>query len=122
MKKVVIECPFKGDTLKEFKQNAEYTAMCLKDSLERGEAPIAMKWMYSGVLNEANQEHLLMITKAQMIWATSATKVVIYDDLGVPPYMQAVIDICQETGTQVEHRSLGITRDDLTGVIPSGHP
>lgn len=50
MKLVILESPFAGDV----KRNILYARMCVRDSLGRGEAPIASHLLYtqSGILND----------------------------------------------------------------------
>ena len=50
MKKVIIESPFAGDT----ETNIKYARECLRDSIFRGEAPLASHVLYTqdGVLDD----------------------------------------------------------------------
>jgi len=45
MKRVIIESPYAGD----IENNKRYAQMCLKHSLEHGEAPIASHLLYTQV-------------------------------------------------------------------------
>lgn len=51
MRRVIIESPYAGDV----ELNAQYARECLRDSLTRGEAPIASHLLYTqpGVLDDA---------------------------------------------------------------------
>jgi hypothetical protein len=53
MKKVIIESPFAGDV----KKNIEYARKCMRDSLLRGEAPLASHLLYTqdGILDDTKK-------------------------------------------------------------------
>jgi hypothetical protein len=58
MRRVILESPFAGDV----ERNVRYARACVRDSLLRGEAPIASHLLYTqpGVLNddiEAERQH-----------------------------------------------------------------
>lgn len=84
MKKVIIESPFAGDV----KRNIEYAKLCLKDSLNRGEAPFASHLLYTQVLNDEISEERELGIKAGFEWGNVADLRAFYIDYGISPGMK----------------------------------
>lgn len=86
MKLVILESPFAGDV----KFNEMYARACLRDSLLRGESPIASHLLYTqpGVLDDDIPDERMMGIDAGLSWRSVATGSVVYMDLGVTPGMQ----------------------------------
>jgi hypothetical protein len=104
MKRVILESPFAGDVEK----NTRYARACVRDSLLRGEAPIASHLLYtqSGILNDeipAERQHGI---DAGLTWKSVADGSVVYVDLGISRGMQYGIDAAKTTGLPVELRNL----------------
>lgn len=102
---VIIESPYAGDV----EQNVAYARACLRDSLLRGEAPLASHLLYtqSGVLDDALPEERTLGIQAGLAWVHKACKTVVYADLGVSAGMQEGIDRAHAEGRTVEWRYLG---------------
>ena len=66
MKRVIIESPYAGN----IKRNLEYARACVKDSLLRGEAPIASHLLYTqeGILNDSISEERRLGIDAGLAW------------------------------------------------------
>ena len=81
MKRVVIESPYAGNV----KKNEEYARACLKDSLDKGEAPFASHLLYTqkGVLNDTMPTERSLGINAGFAWGKCADLVVFYMDLGM---------------------------------------
>jgi hypothetical protein len=73
---VVIESPYTGDVLR----NVAYAERCLRDSVFRGEAPLASHLLYPGALSEET-ERLLGI-ECGLAWLPHAEAHVFYTDRG----------------------------------------
>jgi hypothetical protein len=104
MKRVILESPFAGNVEK----NIIYARACVRDSLLRGEAPIASHLLYtqSGILNDeipAERQHGI---DAGLTWKAVADGSVVYVDLGISRGMQYGIDAAKTTGLPVELRNL----------------
>lgn len=59
MKRVIIESPFSARSgLKDVNLNVEYARACVRDSVLRGEAPIASHLLFTqpGILDDAKPE------------------------------------------------------------------
>ena len=125
MELVILESPFAGDV----DENIEYARRCVRDSLLRGEAPIASHLLYTqpGVLDDAMPadrrlgidaglawlgvaEATVVYTDRGvsngMVWKTVATKSVVYLDKGITQGMECGVDAAAEAGVPVEYRRL----------------
>ena len=102
MENVMIESPYAGDV----ERNEDYARRCLLDSLRRGEAPMAGHLLYTQVLNDGNESERALGIRAHMAWLRHASKVVVYEDLGVSKGMQLAIDLADTIGIPVVRRKL----------------
>lgn len=105
MKLVILESPFAGDVEK----NVAYARACVRDSLLRGEAPIASHLLYTqpGVLNDdipAERQHGI---DAGLAWRAVADGSVVYTDLGISRGMEYGIAAAKAAGKTVEFREIG---------------
>lgn len=104
MKLVIIESPFAGD----IETNIRYARACVRDSLMRGEAPIASHLLYTqkGILNDdipAERQHGI---DAGLAWRAVANASVVYTDLGVSKGMEYGIAAATSAGVEVIYRTL----------------
>jgi hypothetical protein len=102
MKLVIIESPYAGDTA----VNLGYLAECLKDSINRGEAPFASHAIYPLALDDNIKEDRIKGIVCGYQWMTRADLVAVYIDLGLSTGMKAAIDRANDLGITVEHRSV----------------
>ena len=99
---VILESPYAGDVEK----NTEYARLCLKDSLSRGEAPMASHLLYTQVLDDLVPEEREWGIEAGLAFARVAEKTVVYVDRGISNGMQYGIDNAREAGRPIERRSI----------------
>lgn len=104
MRLVILESPFAGDV----EANIAYARACVRDSLLRGEAPIASHLLYTqpGVLDDdvpAERQHGI---DAGLAWKAVAHASVVYTDRGISRGMEYGIAAAREAGLPVEFRSL----------------
>ena len=100
MKPVIIESPYAGN----IKTNVSYARKALKDSLDRGEAPLASHLLYTQVLDDkVKAERKLGIT-AGLAWQAKAKAVVVYGDLGITKGMKRAIKLAKERKIPIEYR------------------
>lgn len=104
MRLVILESPFAGDV----EGNVAYARACLRDSLQRGEAPIASHLLYTqpGVLIDDVPEERAQGIAAGLAWRRVAHASVVYVDLGISEGMRHGIKVAQAAGVQVEYRRL----------------
>lgn len=105
MRRVVLESPFAGD----IGANVDYARACIRDSLLRGEAPIASHLLYTqpGVLDDNDRNERAHGINAGHAWMYGgAQAVVVYIDRGISGGMEAGIRLADLLGLPVERRSL----------------
>lgn len=104
MRRVILESPYAGDV----ERNVAYARECLRDSLLRGEAPIASHLLYTqpGVLDDQIPEERQMGIDAGLAWGVEAEATVVYVDHGISRGMQYGIERAHREGRVVELRAL----------------
>jgi len=104
MKLVIIESPYAGEIF----LNTTYARRALRDSLERGEAPLASHLLYTqdGVLLEVLPSERRWGIDAGLAWRSVAELHVFYIDLGFSRGMVAAWELCEEENRPKELRSL----------------
>lgn len=106
MRRVVLESPFAGDV----EANLAYARACVRDSLLRGEAPIASHLLYTqpGILNDDDRNERAHGINAGHAWmyGGGVAAVVVYIDRGISSGMEAGIRTAEVLGLPVERRSL----------------
>lgn len=107
MRLVIVESPYAGDV----EANTEYARRCVRDSLLRGEAPIASHLLYTqpGVLRDeipAERQHGI---DAGLAWRAVAEASVVYIDRGISKGMEYGIESARDAGLPVEFREIGDT-------------
>jgi len=111
MKRVVIESPYKGTNLIERRRNKAYLILCMKDSLDRDEAPFASHMLYTSVLT--NENNLIDRNKGIMagfLWGEMAEAVIVYTDFGVTTGMwQGILHYRDEKGLPIHYRKLSLS-------------
>lgn len=102
MRLVILESPFAGDT----ESNIAYGRACLRDSLMRGEAPIASHLLYTqpGVLNDELEQERMQGIEAGLAWRSVAHASVVYADRGISKGMEFGISAAEQAGIPVEYR------------------
>ncbi|MEI9428674.1 DUF7768 domain-containing protein [Mesorhizobium sp. Cs1299R1N3] len=104
---VIIESPFAGHR----ERNIAYARRCVRDSLQRGEAPIASHLLYTqeGILDDDNPVERALGIDAGLAWRKVAEASVVYTDLGISSGMKYGIAAAEAAGRPVEYRSLEAT-------------
>jgi hypothetical protein len=102
MKRVILESPYAGDV----DSNIEYARKAMRDSLLRGEAPMASHLLYTQPFvlddNDANERQLGI--DAGLMWGPVAEATVVYADRGVSRGMKFGMDRAVSEGRPVEMR------------------
>lgn len=108
-KLVIIESPYAAMTPEKIAHNETYARACLRDSLERGEAPIASHLLYTqpGVLRDEVPEERQWGIDAGLAWRLVAQMSAVYTDLGISRGMTYGIQLAHSVGIPVEERALG---------------
>ena len=86
MRRVILESPYAGNV----QANIDYARRCVRDSVLRGEAPIASHLLFTqpGILDDLNPEEREFGINAGLAWLTYADAMVLYIDRGMSPGMQ----------------------------------
>jgi len=84
----------------------------VRDSLLRGEAPIASHILYTqpGILDDAVAEERRQGIDAGLEWMHVADATVVYADLGISSGMRYGIEAAERSGKKVEFRCLGVDK------------
>lgn len=102
--KVVIETPYQQD--REF--FAEYAKRCMRDSLQRDEAPLASHLLYahSGVLSDDVQKERNEGMIAGLAWVDVADSVIFYCDYGYSKGMIWMYGLACKEGKLISERHI----------------
>lgn len=102
MRRVILESPYAGD----IERNVEYARRAVRDSLMRGESPIASHLLYTqpGILRDEIPGERWHGISAGLAWRQVADATVVYCDYGIGPGMKHAIDSCDH---EIEFRYIG---------------
>lgn len=106
MKPVIIESPYAGDV----EGNLTYLRACMRDCIQRGEAPFASHALYTqpGVLDDTNRAERRLGIEAGFVWCRLVRTTVVYTDRGITDGMRQGIQHARLLmGHSVQFRSLG---------------
>lgn len=112
MRLVNIESPFASrkpwliQRIYERWLNRRYLIACMRDSIARGEAPIASHLLYPQVLNDNIPAERDLGIQAGLAWNKHAYATIVYTDRGISPGMKRGIQVAEAAGRRVEYRSL----------------
>jgi hypothetical protein len=111
MKLVILESPYAGD----IEANVEYARACVRDSLSRGEAPIASHLLYTqpGILRDEDPQERQWGIDAGLAWGDKAETTVLYIDRGISRGMEYGIANAERAGRPIERRSLALSSKEL---------
>lgn len=109
MRRVILESPFAAPDPEGLAENLRYARACLRDSLLRGEAPIASHLLYTqpGVLDGTIPTEREMGIEAGLAWGHEAEATVVYVDRGISRGMTYGIERAHHEGRVVEERRIG---------------
>jgi hypothetical protein len=104
MRLVILESPFAGDE----QANIDYARLCVRDSLMRGEAPIASHLLYTQptILDDSNPAERRRGIMAGWAWSKHAAATVVYTDRGLSNGMLCGIEDAINDDRTVEYRSI----------------
>ena len=104
MRRVILKSPYAGDIA----TNVDYARACLRDCLQRGEAPLASHLLYTqpDVLDDSIAEERELGIRAGLTWGEVAEVTVVYVDRGVSAGMKKGIAAAEAAGRTVEYRRI----------------
>lgn len=106
MKLVILESPFAGDV----DANIRYARWCVRDSLSRGEAPLASHLLYTqeNILDDNIPKERQWGIDAGLAWGKAAELTVVYTDHGISRGMKYGIEAAKKANRPIEYRILGV--------------
>lgn len=116
---VIIESPFSGPDQQAILHNEAYGRAALRDSILRGEVPLASHLLYTqpGVLNDKDPEERELGMKLGWHATRRATFVAAYMDRGLSSGMMRGIKAAEEMRIPIFYRKIGIKYRDTMPVI-----
>lgn len=116
MTPVFMASPYAG----EVNRNVRYAIACMKDCLQRGEAPFASHLLYPFMLDDKVPDERALGIAAGHAWITVASQLVVYIDLGISSGMEGDIRIAEQFLVPIVRRRLpkevmdGLSLDTLS--------
>ena len=107
-KLVIIESPYQALNLIDHKANVEYARAAVRDSLLRGESPVAFHLLLTqpGILDDNVPEERRHGLEASLEWYARADLAAFYIDRGVSSGMKEGRAAAERFGVTIERRSL----------------
>ena len=104
MIRVILESPYAGD----IERNIKYARACVRDSLLRGESPIASHLLYTqeGILRDEVPEERQWGIYAGLAWKEVASKHVFYIDYGYSKGMEYAKKYATDSNIPIEERKI----------------
>lgn len=104
MRRVILESPYAGN----IEENLSYARLCVRDSLQRGEAPIASHLLYTqpGVLRDEIPDERQWGIDAGLVWGLVADATVVYIDYGISNGMKYGIENARRASRPIEYRTI----------------
>ena len=104
MRRVILESPYAGDVA----SNVAYAREAVRNSLSRGEAPIASHLLYTqpGILRDGVPHERQWGIDAGLAWGSAAEATVVYVDLGLSKGMLFGIASAERANRPVEYRRI----------------
>lgn len=105
---VIVESPYAAEAAEDLAANIEYARRCVRDSLARGEAPIASHLLYTqpGILDDNVPSERQWGIDAGLAWRAVAEASVVYTDRGISRGMRYGIEAAESAGIPVEYRTI----------------
>lgn len=107
-RRVIVESPYAHHTELGIEENVRYARACVRDCLDRGEAPMASHLLYTqpGILKDQCPDERLSGIAAGLSWGSCADATVVYTDRGISDGMKQGILAAELYKRPVEYRSL----------------
>ena len=103
---VILESPFHAPDAAGRERFRLYALESLRDSIARGEAPLASHVLYTAALDDSIPEQRQKGIAAGLAWGRVAHATVVYARHGISPGMAAGIEAAREAGRPVEFRDV----------------
>jgi hypothetical protein len=120
MRLVLLESPFAG----AIRKNVAYARLAVRDSIRRGEAPIASHLLYTqpGILDDSIADERELGILCGHAWARVAEAMVVYTDLGITAGMRRAIETATAIDLPIGYRNIDmrelVISDEFFGAFP----
>jgi hypothetical protein len=108
MKCVIVETPYSSPDPAIVARNLRFARACMKDSLDRGEAPYLSHLLYTQVYDDNDPALREAGIKAGLEIGRRLDTTVVYTNLGISPGMHMGIRAAEEAGREIIWRELGV--------------
>ena len=115
MRLVIVESPYAADTPEQLAANVAYARACMRDCLNRGEAPFLSHLLYPQTLDDKIPAQHAVGMKAGLAWGIVADTRIVYIDRGISAGMREAL----RSATPAERRNLS---DEWLDVLKAIHP
>lgn len=114
---VIVECRSRARTDHERHENVTYMQRCLKDSLMRGESPVALEYLYTqpNVLDNERSADRALANRAIMRFYSIANIVAVYEDREFDANMRKRLLLAKRFGVTVEYRGIDCSFPTVPG-------
>lgn len=104
MKRVLIESPYAGAV----ERNIRYARQCVRDSLLRGESPIASHLLYTQpfILDDLIDEERQLGIEAGLVWLPVVEMSCVYWDFGISKGMEYGIERAKQLDIPIDFRKI----------------
>lgn len=106
MKRVMIESPYRTQDIVLRGVYLDYRDDCIRDSLERGEAPFASHRFYPDFLDDDDPHDRDIGMMCNQAWQEVAEEVAFYIDHGMSEGMENALMWANDMGLRIDIRSL----------------
>jgi hypothetical protein len=108
MRLVIVESPYAPTAEHDVETHLTYARMCIKDSLDRGEAPLASHLLYTqpSILDDTIPEERMQGIQAGLAWVPAADVMIVYTDFGISPGMERAVALATELKIEIEYRTI----------------
>ncbi len=108
LRRVIIESPFAANNDEERGKNIDYARAAVRDSVLRGEAPLASHLLFTqpGILRDEDRAERAIGMQAGFAWTPYAEAVAVYTDRGISSGMKAGMTRATGLGIPIEYRTL----------------
>lgn len=104
---VIIESPYASEDTAMMQRHVNYAKYAFKDSMSRGEAPMAGFILYGQMMNDRQKIDHDIALVVHLSWIPKCDLLVVYADYGISPGMQAAINTAKIKMVKTEYRIIG---------------
>lgn len=104
--RVIALTPFAGEDVVNLQKFKRYSKRVIQDCISRGEAGIVVNSFLASTDSMTNQGRAIAIGSA-VEWVKVAEVIAVYEDYGITPTMQTILNVAQQRNKRIEFRTVG---------------